>query len=170
MAAAYFFSDHIVVAAVLALAVDQILQRDAREIILDHTVQALPERESRAIRAARAGVDLAVQTGHGGKTSLGQAQNVPRGVVLRPAGQPVAALIAAVREQEAGTAERRNDLLEVFFGDILPLGNVLERYAAVSLMLRKVEHQAQRVASLGRDTHRLTFRFLCFFSIIPYTL
>ena len=82
----------------------------------------------------------------------------------------VAALIAAVREQEAGTAERRNDLLEVFFGDILPLGNVLERYAAVSLMLRKVEHQAQRVASLGRDTHRLTFRFLCFFSIIPYTL
>ena len=69
----------------LALAVDQILQRDAREIILDHTVQALPERESRAIRAARAGVDLAVQTGHGGKTSLGQAQNVPRGVVLRPA-------------------------------------------------------------------------------------
>ena len=71
-----------------------------------------------------------------------------RDVARRPA-QAVAALLAALADDEVRAVERRRDRLHIFQGHILPLRHGLERDEALVAMLRQVDHQAQRIASLG---------------------
>ncbi len=109
------FSDDIIVRGARRLLLEQILQRDAIEIIADDPLQPLPHGQSGACAAARARVRVLIKTGDRGEAAFRQAQDLADGILLRRARQPVTALIAARCAQNVRSAERGNDLLEVFF-------------------------------------------------------
>ena len=96
---------------------------------------------------------MLVEAGHGREPALGQAQDLTDGVILRGTGQPVAALIAARGAQNVGFAQHGHDLLQIFFRDLLPLRDVLERDIAVALMRGQIEHHAQGIPAFCRYFH-----------------
>ena len=60
---------------------------------------------------------------------------------------------APVCFQNIRAVQYRYDLLEIFFRYSLPFRNILQRDASLALMLCKIKHHAQCVASLCRDLH-----------------
>ena len=73
------------------------------------------------------------------------AHRVLRGVTR----QLIAALCAARRGYETCTRQLHHDLLKVLRGNLLPFGNVAQRDVPPCVVLRKVDHQAQRVSAFG---------------------
>ena len=73
--------------------------------------------------------------------------------VGRQAAERVAALIAARGAQNVGFAQHGHDLLQIFFRDLLPLRDVLERDIAVALMRGQIEHHAQGIPAFCRYFH-----------------
>ena len=65
------------------------------------------------------------------------------------AGQAVAAALAAQPFQKAVLHQDFQDVLQIFFRDILPRGDLLQRDIAFGLMLGQVDHHTQRIAAFG---------------------
>ena len=138
-------SDDVVVRGARCLLLEQVLERDAVEIVADDALQPLPHGQGGARSAARASVRVLFETGDGREPTLGQTQDLADGIVLWCASQPVAALIAARGAQNVRFAQHGHDLFQIFFRDLLPLRDVLERDIAVALMCCQIEHHAQGV-------------------------
>ena len=132
----------------LLLLFEQVLQRNLFQVILDHLLQTFPHRECRAEFAARAECGIAVKTGDRRESAFRQCENLADGICARFSDQSIAALITSVGAEEVGAIQNRYDLLQIFFGYVLPLGDVLKRDESIALMLRQVDHHAQRIAPL----------------------
>lgn len=81
------FSDDVVVRGARRLLLEQILQRDAIEIIADDPLQPLPHGQGGACAAARARVRVLIKTGDRGEAAFRQAQDLADGILLRRARQ-----------------------------------------------------------------------------------
>ena len=69
-------------------------------------------------------------------------------------------LKAAVCKKNIGFIEHRHDLLQIFFGDILTAGNVLQRDVAVILVLCEIQQHAQRIAPFGGNFHAVSILYV----------
>ena len=146
-------SNDIIVDLRLAGVVENVLQGDTVEIVGDRLVKSLPYGERDALRAAFALNRRVVQARHGRQAALRQPQNVANRVLIGRIGQLVAALVAAVGSEYFRAVENGNDLLQVFFGNVLPLGDVPQGDETVVLVRRQVKQEPQGAAALWRYLH-----------------
>ena len=93
------------------------------------------------------------QAAHRRKAALGQHQDLAHGVLIRAAGEPVAAALAAQALQKAVLHQHLKDVFQIFFRDLLPGSDLLERDIFFRLMLGKVDHHAQCIAPFGGHDH-----------------
>ena len=87
-------SDYIIVGVARTLLIHDILQCDAVQVFVDHAGEPLPDREYGAVSTLSAG-SAVVQTIDGRERSLCQPHDLADSVILRRAGESVAAFGAA---------------------------------------------------------------------------
>lgn len=75
-------------------------------------------------------------------------------MALGIAGKTVAALVPARHVEQSRAGERRDDLLEIFLGKALAVGDILQGHAALPLALGQIDHETHAVAGLRRNLHR----------------
>ena len=124
-------------------------QSDLTKVVGDHVVQALPHRIGAAVGHPFAGGSTGHKAAHGGKAALGQQQDLCHGVLVGGAGQPVAAALAAQTFQKAVLHQHLQDVFQIFFRDLLPFGDLLQRHIPLRLVFGQVDHYAQCVTALG---------------------
>ena len=124
-------------------------QSDLAKVVGDHVVQALPHRIGAAVGHPFAGGSTGHKAAHGGKAALGQQQDLCHGVLVGGAGQPVAAALAAQTFQKAVLHQHLQDVFQIFFRDLLPFGDLLQRHIPLRLVFGQVDHYAQCVTALG---------------------
>ena len=139
--------DHIVIRISLLLLFEQILQRNALQISLNHLLQPPPHRKRRAEFAALTARSVPLQAGNRRQTALRQFQNLAYRLFTRRAREPIPPLRAAVGPEKIRTMQHRHNLFQIFFRYVLSPRDVLEGNETVILMFRKINHHAQRIAS-----------------------
>ena len=142
------FSDDVVVAL---RRVHQVRQRDVGEVLPRHVVVSPPHRQGAALRRLPAGCGVPLETGHRRQVALRQRQNFPEAVLLRRAGQAVAAACAVDAVDEPCRFQGGHQALNVFQGDVLPRGHLLHGNIAAVVVLRQIQQDADGVAALGGD-------------------
>ena len=65
----------------------------------------------------------------------------------------LAAAFAAKTDKIIFAYEHFEDAFQIFFGNLLPLGNLLQGNKLPRPMLSKVDHHAQRIAPFGGNDH-----------------
>ena len=88
-------------------------------------MQTFPNRQSNAVVAAVTFNRIVVEAGDRRNTSLGKAKNIAHGVFFRGLSQLIAALITSVSVKDIRFVQNGDNLLKIFFLNILPRGNVL---------------------------------------------
>ncbi len=101
-------------------------------------VVAFPKRQGLALGGTGAGGRIAGKAGHRRKRPLHQLQDLAHCVVFRRAAEPIPAALAAYPGDELAGHKLPHDDLQIFFGDRLSLGNVLERDIALTVLLRQI--------------------------------
>ena len=81
------------------------------------------------------------------------------GELVGLAGQTIAAALAAQALEEAVLHQNLEDVFEVFFGDLLPGGDLFQRDIFFRAVLSQIYHHTQRIAPLGGNDHRHSFLF-----------
>jgi len=114
----------------------------------------LPDLQRDALDGAAAAL-AAVHTAHRCKAPLQRPQDLPHGVRGRGAGQQIAAAGAPDAAHQAGAGEGGDDLLQVFIGNLLPLGHVPKGDRLPGRGQGQVQHQPQGVAALGGNFHAI---------------
>ena len=145
-------------------AFQHVLQCNSRQIPANFPVQPLPHRQRQTFPASLAPVGVLIHTGHRRYGTLGNLQNLQNRVFLRAPGQTVSPLMPPHGLQTARLSQLQGDLLQIFFRNFLPLGNVLQRHIALLLVLRHVQHHPHRISALGRNFHLHRLHI----PIIPY--
>ena len=140
-------SDHIIISRLLRCG--EVGEGDLAEVVGDEVVQTFPHRIGAAVGHPLAGRGSRRQAAHRGKAALRQQQDLCHRVLVRAAGQAVAAALAAQPFQKAVLHQDFQDVLQIFFRDILPRGDLLQRDIAFGLMLGQVDHHTQRIAAFG---------------------
>ena len=112
------------------------------EIVGDEVVQALPHLIGAAVGQAVAGGCTRRQAGDGGQAALGEHEDLLHGVLVGAAGQAVTAALAAQTLQKAVLHQHLEDVLQIFFRDLLPCGDFLEGNVFFRLMFGEVDHHA----------------------------
>ena len=105
-----------------------------------------------------AGDGILSETDHRCHIALGQTENIADRVVLRRAGQEIAALGAAYALHKAGLTQHGHNLLEVFLGEFLLCSGILQTCDLLRLS-RKFHHQAKCVAPFCGYFHDNSFQF-----------
>ena len=95
--------------------VEDILQRNAVEILVHHLVQASPQRQGKTSVGSVTALGMEVQTGDRRDATLCQAENIADRILVRLLGKLLAALIAAVRVEKLRAVEHGNDLFQILF-------------------------------------------------------
>ena len=80
--------------------------------------------------------------------------------VISSGGREVASAFAHGAFRQGVFAEDVHDAFEIFPGDILPVGDVIETDKAARRAICQIEHHSQGIAPLGRDHHRENGSFL----------
>ena len=125
----------------------QVLQRDAVHILVDDPVQPRPEPLGAAQAAAGAFLGVGGQAGDGGELPLDGAQNLPGGVLGGGPGQAVPALAAPAADHQPRPGQRRDDLLQIFQADALPLADRFQGHKLLGFVAGQLQHQPQRIAN-----------------------
>ena len=136
-----------------AAAMTHILARILEGRLSLEDITAVPHRQGPAAGGPAAGVGPLLQTGHRGQGALRQAENLPQGVLLRLAGQAIAAALAGDAVHQSRPAQQGHDLAGVFVGDLLTPGHVPHGDVAVAAVLRQVHHHPQGIAALAGNDH-----------------
>ena len=103
----------------------------------------------RADAASRTGVSIHGNALGRGEIALRRAQDHADGDLLGALGQMIAALRAANAAQKATPGQHADDLLHVFPGYILPLGDFAHAHRHFAVVLRHIDHDAQSIPTLG---------------------
>ena len=103
------------------IAVYEIGERDALQIIVHHAVKLLPERQRETVVGVRALRFAGLDAGYRRYGALRNTEDIADGVFLRAAGEPVAAPAAALRLQKPAAAERGDDAFEILFRYVLAI-------------------------------------------------
>ena len=102
-------SNHIIVAGLIRQG--KVCQRDLAEVVRDQVVEPLPHLVGAAVGHPGAGRSSGGQAAYRGKTALGEHQDLAYGVLIRAAGQSVAAALAAQPLQKAVLHQHLEDVL-----------------------------------------------------------
>ena len=91
------------------------------------------------------------QTGDAGKGAFSQRKNFVDGVSFWCARESIAAAFSTGTFDEFPLYEKFNHAFQIFFGNALALGNVVQRHGGILGLLGKIDHQANGVAAFGRN-------------------
>ena len=127
----------------------QVRERILIKILVDDVVQPGPERQRAAFGRAVTRRAAGLETRNRCERALHQPQDLARSELIGALAQAVAAALAAHPLDHTALDERLDNALEIFFRDILPLGDLLERDIPVGLVLGHVDEHTQCVAALG---------------------
>lgn len=136
-----------------ALFVHQIGKRHMVDHITDRPIDLLPEIQRHTVLAARALVDLVIQTRNRCNTALHKAENLPNSVILGVIDQMIAPLGTADTFDKTATHQNRNDLLQILFADPVNIRNRFDREIDTRLLHGQLQHQVQRVTAFCRYFH-----------------
>ena len=93
---------------------------------MDQRIELCPQGQGFACAFPRAIVHFLGQAGHRRERPLHQLQDLPDGILVRPAVQFVAATLSAGAGQQPAGYHILYDDLQVFLGNLLPRGNILQ--------------------------------------------
>ena len=94
---------------------DQIGNGHAFQVILNHLIQSLPQRQRAALPRPGTGSSSLLQTGHRRQGFLRQPQDRADGVLLRRFRQLITAALAPQAVQKPGLHQQLDDALQIFF-------------------------------------------------------
>ena len=135
-----------------AVGVQDVVQGNVPHQIPDAFIEVLPDAAGRAEFAAFAFFG-ALDAVHDGDGAFHDFQYLQQGDLLRIFGQMEAAVHAAHGADEPCSAQIDHQTADVFFGDLLRLGNIPDQARLFGVVHGQIDQDPQSIASFGRDFH-----------------
>ena len=101
-----------------------------------------------ATRSQRTRLRVFLKTGYRCKSSFHDFQYLTYSIFFRLAAEAVTAAFTAYSGKQSTFDQILDNDFQIFFGDLLPFGDILERDITALAVLRKIDHYAQSVPSL----------------------
>ena len=144
-----------------AVGVQDVVQGDVPHEIPDAFIEVLPDAAGGAEFAAFAFFG-ALNAVHDGERAFHDLQYLQQGDLLRIFGQVEAAVHAAHGADETCSAQVDHQTADVFFGNLLGLGNIPDQARLFGVVHGQIDQDPQSIASFGRDFHECFLRVCCF--------
>lgn len=141
----FLLSDNVIVGG---RRVHQVGQRNAGKVVFRQLVIVLPHGQRATFRRAAARRGALLKTGDRREAALRHAQDLPKGVLIRLAREPVASADAVRAVDEAGGLERGHEPLDIFERDALPVGHLAHGNVVAAAVLGQIEQYANGIAAL----------------------
>ena len=126
----------------------QIRQRDAIDVSAYGIVEPLPKRQGSAQIRTRA-VNLTVRKASNRRhIALSGSQYIARRYINSILSKLISAISAAHAFKQTSFIQRRNYLLQILKGNLLALGDIVQRNRRIPTLHGDIEHKTQGIAPL----------------------
>ena len=115
---------------------DDVGERDAVQVVKYDFIKALVDRQGDTVIRICASVWDVIHAADRGEAALRAFQDFPDGDLIRASCQLITAHMTFVGQEQIAAVEKRDDLFQVFFGNILSGGYIFERDKSLVVVLR----------------------------------